>query len=88
MLHGKKGHQVRKGHQARKGHQSKELSSARKGIKLTTILHAVNGLGGKGGEVWSEFAYMVNYLHATLNQTDIVVGSSADSSFWNSVSSP
>ncbi|KAK8854982.1 L-amino-acid oxidase [Apiospora arundinis] len=60
-------------------------------IEIATNMHKahkdfiVNGLGGNGGEVWSEFAYMVNYLHATLNQTDIVVGSSADSSFWNSL---
>lgn len=61
-------------------------------VEIATNMHKahkdflVNGLGGKGGEVWSEFAYMVNYLNATLNQTDVVVGSSADSSFWNSVS--
>ncbi|KAK8137460.1 L-amino-acid oxidase [Apiospora sp. TS-2023a] len=60
-------------------------------IEIATNMHKahrdflVNGLGGKGGEVWSEFAYMVNYLNATLNQTDVVVGSSADSSFWNSL---
>ncbi|KAK8110119.1 L-amino-acid oxidase [Apiospora kogelbergensis] len=60
-------------------------------IEIATNMHKahkdfiVNGLGGKGGEVWSEFAYMVNYLNATLNQTDMVVGSSADSSFWNSL---
>lgn len=63
-------------------------------IEIATNMHKahkdflVNGLGGKGGEVWSEFAYMVNYLNATLNSTDIVVGSSADSSFWNDVSLP
>ncbi|KAK8041590.1 L-amino-acid oxidase [Apiospora phragmitis] len=48
-------------------------------IEIATNMHKAhsdfirNGLGGKGGDVWSEFAYMVNYLNATLNQTDIVV---------------
>ncbi|KAI1401921.1 flavin-containing amine oxidoreductase [Hypoxylon fuscum] len=43
----------------------------------------VNGLGGLGGDVWSEFAYMVNYLNATLNDTDVLGGSA--SSFWDSL---
>ncbi|KAI1103163.1 flavin-containing amine oxidoreductase-domain containing protein [Jackrogersella minutella] len=42
----------------------------------------VNGLGGLGGDVWSEFAYMVNYLNATLNDTDVLGGGA--SSFWDS----
>ncbi|KAH9985552.1 flavin-containing amine oxidoreductase [Xylariaceae sp. FL0662B] len=43
----------------------------------------VNGLGGLGGDTWSEFAYMVNYLNATLNDTDILNG--GDTSFWDSL---
>lgn len=43
----------------------------------------VNGLGGLGGDTWSEFAYMVNYLNATLNDTDVLEGGA--SSFWDSL---
>lgn len=43
----------------------------------------VNGLGGLGGDTWSEFAYMVNYLNATLNDTDVLGGDAT--SFWNSL---
>ncbi|KAL7623166.1 hypothetical protein AAE478_006847 [Parahypoxylon ruwenzoriense] len=43
----------------------------------------VNGLGGLGGDTWSEFAYMVNYLNATLNDTDVLGGGAT--SFWNSI---
>ncbi|KAI1380621.1 flavin-containing amine oxidoreductase [Hypoxylon crocopeplum] len=43
----------------------------------------VNGLGGLGGDTWSEFAYMVNYLNATLNDTDVLGGGA--SSFWDSL---
>ncbi|OTB07012.1 hypothetical protein M426DRAFT_257408, partial [Hypoxylon sp. CI-4A] len=43
----------------------------------------VNGLGGLGGDTWSEFAYMVNYLHATLNDTDVLGGEAT--SFWDSL---
>ena len=62
------------------------MACKKNGRQADKECYIVNGLGGKGGEVWSEFAYMVNYLNATLNQADIVVGSSADTSFWNSVS--
>lgn len=44
---------------------------------------AENGLGGLPGDQWSEFAYMVNYLNANLNDTDIVSDGSAGSSFWD-----
>ncbi|OTB15163.1 hypothetical protein K445DRAFT_124185 [Daldinia sp. EC12] len=43
----------------------------------------VNGLGGLGGDTWSEFAYMVNYLNATLNDTDVLQGDAT--SFWNAI---
>ncbi|KAI0844689.1 flavin-containing amine oxidoreductase-domain containing protein [Daldinia vernicosa] len=43
----------------------------------------VNGLGGLGGDTWSEFAYMVNYLNATLNDTDVLGGDA--SSFWDQI---
>lgn len=39
-----------------------------------------NGLGGLPGDQWSEFAYMVNYLKASLNSTDYI-GASAHT-FW------
>ncbi|KAJ4288857.1 hypothetical protein N0V88_007187 [Collariella sp. IMI 366227] len=42
-----------------------------------------NGLKGLGGESWSEFAFMVNYLGASLNDTDINGGS--ESSFWSEI---
>ncbi|KXJ86598.1 flavin-containing amine oxidoreductase-domain containing protein [Microdochium bolleyi] len=41
------------------------------------------GLDGKGGDSWSEFGYMVHFLNATLNSTDVVGGGS--SSFWGSI---
>ncbi|KAI1204655.1 flavin-containing amine oxidoreductase [Annulohypoxylon truncatum] len=56
-------------------------------IEIATNMHKahkdflVNGLGGLGGDVWSEFAYMVNYLNATLNDTDVLEGGA--SSFWD-----
>ncbi|KAI1390008.1 flavin-containing amine oxidoreductase [Hypoxylon trugodes] len=43
----------------------------------------VNGLGGLGGDVWSEFAYMVNYLKASLNDTDVLSGGAT--SFWDTI---
>lgn len=43
-----------------------------------------NGLDGLPGDQWSEFAYMVNYLKANLNDTDVVSDGSFDSSFWDS----
>ncbi|OTA90512.1 hypothetical protein M434DRAFT_77860, partial [Hypoxylon sp. CO27-5] len=43
----------------------------------------VNGLGGLGGDVWSEFAYMVNHLKASLNDTDVLSGGAT--SFWDSL---
>lgn len=44
-----------------------------------------NGLGldGLPGDQWSEFAYMVNYLGASLNDTDVVAGTAAGDSFWD-----
>ncbi|KAK3987379.1 putative L-amino-acid oxidase precursor [Cladorrhinum sp. PSN332] len=42
-----------------------------------------NGLNGLGGEVWSEFAFMVNFLGGSLNDTDVNGGSSY--SFWDSL---
>lgn len=43
----------------------------------------MNGLKGLGGDVWSEFAFMVNYLGGSLNDTDVIGGS--DTSFWSNV---
>ncbi|RYP38841.1 hypothetical protein DL767_002403 [Monosporascus sp. MG133] len=42
----------------------------------------VNGLDGKGGDVWSAYAYLANYLGASLNDTDIVTGGFGHNSFW------
>ena len=44
-----------------------------------------NGLDGLPGDQWSEFAFMVNYLKANLNDTDIVSGGDYSSSFWDSL---
>lgn len=41
------------------------------------------GLGGLPGDQWSEFAFMVNYLKANLNDTDIVAAGSNAYSFWD-----
>ncbi|KXX79855.1 L-amino-acid oxidase [Madurella mycetomatis] len=40
-----------------------------------------NGLRGMGGDVWSEFAFMVNYLGGSLNDTDVHGG--GGTSFWH-----
>lgn len=49
------------------------------------VLHfIVNGMGGLGGDTWSEFAYMVNYLNASLEDADEL--GADDSSFWGEVS--
>lgn len=37
-----------------------------------------------GGDVWSEFAFMVNYLGGSLNDTDVIGGDGT--SFWHTVS--
>ena len=41
----------------------------------------VDGLGGLGGDTWSEFAYLVNYLNGTLNSTDMI-NAAVGESFW------
>lgn len=43
-----------------------------------------SGLGGLGGDVWSEYAFMVNYLKGSLNSTD-ALGSYSTTSFWESI---
>jgi monoamine oxidase len=42
------------------------------------------GLNGLGGDQWSEYAFMVNYLKGSLNSTDMNGGWSA-ASFWDSL---
>ncbi|KAK3377368.1 flavin-containing amine oxidoreductase-domain containing protein [Lasiosphaeria ovina] len=42
-----------------------------------------NGLKGLGGDVWSEFAFMVNYLGGSLNDTDVIGGGSE--TFWDAL---
>ncbi|KAI5924211.1 flavin-containing amine oxidoreductase [Camillea tinctor] len=42
----------------------------------------VNGLNGLGGDVWSGFAYLANYLSVSLNDTDIVAAGYEAESFW------
>ncbi|KAK4450492.1 L-amino-acid oxidase [Podospora aff. communis PSN243] len=44
----------------------------------------VNGLHGLGGDVWSEYAFMMHYLSASLNTTD-VLGASPTGTFWDSL---
>ncbi|KAF6826931.1 l-amino acid oxidase [Colletotrichum plurivorum] len=43
-----------------------------------------NGLNGLGGDVWSEYAFMVNYLKGSLNSTD-ALGMYSATSFWDSL---
>ncbi|KAI1193419.1 L-amino acid oxidase [Nemania serpens] len=45
----------------------------------------VNGADGLGGDIWSEFAYFVNYLGVSLNDTDFVTGGDGASSFWDTL---
>ncbi|KAI8625553.1 L-amino acid oxidase [Xylariaceae sp. FL1651] len=47
--------------------------------------YIVNGLDGVDGDVWSEFAYFVNYLGASLNDTNFVTAGYGASSFWSTV---
>ncbi|KAF4447228.1 L-amino-acid oxidase [Fusarium austroafricanum] len=42
------------------------------------------GLNGLGGDQWSEYAFMVNYLKGSLNGTDMI-GGWDDGSFWDSL---
>ncbi|KAF5007855.1 hypothetical protein FDECE_5770 [Fusarium decemcellulare] len=42
------------------------------------------GLNGLGGDQWSEYAFMVNYLKGSLNSTDMLGGFSA-ATFWDSL---
>lgn len=42
------------------------------------------GLDGLGGDHWSEFAFMINYLNGTL-QSASLLDASADQSFWSSL---
>ena len=41
-----------------------------------------SGLGGLGGDDWSEFAYFHNYLKYSLNVTDQALTSLGGASFW------
>ncbi|KAK0372862.1 L-amino-acid oxidase [Colletotrichum limetticola] len=43
-----------------------------------------SGLQGLGGDVWSEYAFMVNYLKGSLNSTD-ALGSYTATSFWDTL---
>ncbi|KAI3318755.1 L-amino acid oxidase [Xylariaceae sp. AK1471] len=45
----------------------------------------VSGLDGQGGDVWSEYAYLVNHLGSSLNDTDFVTSGYSASSFWNAM---
>ncbi|KAM0214184.1 hypothetical protein ACHAQI_003808 [Fusarium lateritium] len=42
------------------------------------------GLNGLGGDQWSEYAFMVNYLKGSLNTTDMIGGWSS-ATFWDSL---
>ncbi|RBR24908.1 uncharacterized protein FIESC28_02326 [Fusarium coffeatum] len=42
------------------------------------------GLNGLGGDQWSEYAFMVNHLKASLNSTD-VLGDWSATTFWDSL---
>ncbi|KAI8239781.1 L-amino-acid oxidase [Colletotrichum sp. SAR 10_96] len=43
-----------------------------------------NGLNGLGGDTWSEYAFMVNYLKGSLNSTD-ALGMYSATSFWDTL---
>lgn len=43
-----------------------------------------NGMKGMGGDVWSEFAFMVNHLGGALNDTD-ALGAAVDHGYWSSL---
>ncbi|KAJ2997806.1 hypothetical protein NUW58_g534 [Xylaria curta] len=45
----------------------------------------VNGLDGLDGDIWSEYAYFVNYLGASLNDTNFVTGGYDASTFWHAM---
>ncbi|KAI0143397.1 L-amino-acid oxidase [Xylariaceae sp. FL1272] len=59
-------------------------------IELALNMHQahkdfIEGVATNGfrGDEWSEFAYLVNYLKANLNDTDVVLGGSFVTSFWD-----
>jgi hypothetical protein len=43
------------------------------------------GLGGLGGDDWSEFAYVHNYLKYALNDTFVALGDPGAESFWDNL---
>lgn len=43
------------------------------------------GLGGIGGDDWSEFAYVHNYLKYALNDTFVALGDPGSESFWDNL---
>jgi hypothetical protein len=52
--------------------------------QLTRAFETIeNGLKGLGGDVWSEFAFMVNHLKGSLNDTDVIGG--GDETYWHTV---
>ncbi|KAI0020318.1 flavin-containing amine oxidoreductase [Xylariomycetidae sp. FL0641] len=60
-------------------------------IEIATNMHQAHrnfidsGLDGLPGEQWSGFAYLVDYLSASLNTTDIVVSGFSESSAWHTL---
>lgn len=60
-------------------------------IEMATNMHKAHrdflagGLDGMDGDHWSEFAFMVNYLKANLNDTDILSEGYFESSFWDTL---
>lgn len=59
------------------------LKAAAKNIYAAHKAFIDSGLDGLGGDNWSEFAYLHNYLNFTLNITDQAGGSGDD--FWGSI---
>ncbi|EXJ85440.1 hypothetical protein A1O1_05804 [Capronia coronata CBS 617.96] len=43
------------------------------------------GLGGLGGDDWSEFAYVHNYLNYALNDTFVGIGDAGTEGFWDNL---
>jgi hypothetical protein len=54
--------------------------------KFTLTLFIVNGLDGQEGDAWSEYAYLINHLGLSLNDTNFVTAGYAATSFWSAVS--
>lgn len=61
------------------------LTQMAKNVYLAHKTFLDSGLGGIGGDDWSEFGYVHNYLKYNLNETFVALGEPGTESFWDSL---